>query len=318
MLKVKKGKTPETPKQPSQPEVSAPKHANAAGPRAPSFAQQLAKARPAQPALGVGLASPAPAAPALVPLALPTDYQPPAPAANVITPPAALGPPPPANEIMPPVVPKAPEPANEITPPVVPKAPEPASAISPPALPEQPVDQEAQIRDRIARNRRDALARRAARLGNRQPADAVAPTDAPTETPTVAPTEAPTVAPTEAPTEASTEAPNEAPTDEAPTEAPTNICAICRDNLMDGSPRQALECMHSFHAACIQEYMEVSGKPFRYCCPYKCFAEELEEVNPPPNDEAAVANPGAAAPLEAAVLEAMGDALLDAVDAMTS
>ena len=40
-------------------------------------------------------------------------------------------------------------------------------------------------------------------------------------------------------------------------------------------PQQALECMHTYHKDCLQEYMSVTGKPFRYACPQKCFYDEL-------------------------------------------
>ena len=58
--------------------------------------------------------------------------------------------------------------------------------------------------------------------------------------------------------------------------------------------------------------MDISGKSFRHCCPYKCFQDELEVVTPPTNDEVVAANPGAAAvPAEADVLAAMESSLFE-------
>ncbi len=61
------------------------------------------------------------------------------------------------------------------------------------------------------------------------------------------------------------------------TEEEGQECSICKQDLRSKT-RQAMECMHVFHSDCIQEYMEISGRPFRYACPFKCFREELDEA----------------------------------------
>ena len=48
------------------------------------------------------------------------------------------------------------------------------------------------------------------------------------------------------------------------------LCLICQQDLNDGQAKQALECMHVFHAECISQYMRVAGLTFQTTCPLKC------------------------------------------------
>ena len=88
-----------------------------------------------------------------------------------------------------------------------------------------------------------------------------------------------------------------APGTRPPTSGVEEQCIICKQDLGAADGRQAMLCMHVFHKDCITEYMNITGKPFRYSCPFKCLDHELgdgivvpddppvaPEVQPQPND----------------------------------
>ena len=54
----------------------------------------------------------------------------------------------------------------------------------------------------------------------------------------------------------------------------SQTCVFCHENLGDGANVQAMECMHVYHKACVQEYMSATGCSFRMACPLKCFWDE--------------------------------------------
>ncbi len=49
----------------------------------------------------------------------------------------------------------------------------------------------------------------------------------------------------------------------------TRNCSFCLQELLTGDV-EALECGHVFHSACIARDMEVTGKPLRETCVYRC------------------------------------------------
>ena len=81
---------------------------------------------------------------------------------------------------------------------------------------------------------------------------------------------------TQAPGSAGQEAAAEAPWPSVPPpkqDAPS--CLFCLQPLKDNGETEALLCGHVYHTYCLNQYMQVTGKPLREACPMKCHGSTV-------------------------------------------
>ena len=56
-------------------------------------------------------------------------------------------------------------------------------------------------------------------------------------------------------------------------EAPS--CLICLQSLRDGHQTEALLCGHVYHTHCLNQYVQVTGKPKQEACAMKCHGSTV-------------------------------------------
>ena len=65
--------------------------------------------------------------------------------------------------------------------------------------------------------------------------------------------------------------------------------------------RQALPCMHVFHARCIERYASCKGLPIEQCCAFKCNVLSVQLELDDPEEEPVVERTNSPDPVQAAV-----------------
>ena len=53
------------------------------------------------------------------------------------------------------------------------------------------------------------------------------------------------------------------------------MCVLCQMELGRHSSVEALLCGHTFHAACIDDYIAATNKSRTHCCPFKCRTQDF-------------------------------------------
>ena len=56
------------------------------------------------------------------------------------------------------------------------------------------------------------------------------------------------------------------------------MCVFCQMELGRHSPVEALLCGHTFHTACIDDYIAATNKARTHCCPFKCRSQDFVTV----------------------------------------
>lgn len=79
------------------------------------------------------------------------------------------------------------------------------------------------------------------------------------------------------------------------------ICVICRAPMLVSEDRQALPCMHVFHARCIERYASCKGLPIEQCCAFKCNVLSVQLELDDPEEEPVVERTNSPDPVQAAV-----------------
>ena len=57
------------------------------------------------------------------------------------------------------------------------------------------------------------------------------------------------------------------------------------ESLRDGTETEALLCGHVYHTCCLNQYMQVTGKPLQEACPMKCHGSTVVPAIAPADDE---------------------------------
>ena len=87
-------------------------------------------------------------------------------------------------------------------------------------------------------------------------------------------------------------------------------CLLCREDL-GGLSVEALVCGHTFHTACIDDYIAATNKSRKTCCPYKCHGQAIPVAvipEPATEPESLAGEPVDDATLNLAALQVVAEA----------